>query len=123
MEVPCITCDAAIGEACYDQQYNVILLKGFHARRVELRERYPNFPTEQELTPTDKALLCFYAFVMLSDSVAVNSVRLFGKQCTTEEVQRMFGSRALQALRSEGLLMLKKKEDNPGVAHQPATNG
>lgn len=58
----------------------------------------------QTLDATDKALIVYYAYIMLCDSVAAHSVKVLGKKFTSEEIQAFFGQKAVNELRLEGLI-------------------
>jgi hypothetical protein len=104
MEVPCIQCDAKIGKQCRSESGGRgHLLVGFHFQRSELRGKLPSMG-DLELNSTDKALICYYAFVMLSDSVSSKSEEILGKRMTSQEVQRFFARQAVIELQKDGLL-------------------
>jgi hypothetical protein len=98
-EVPCIRCDAKVAEPC---KKNGLPLIGCHSERAILRAKMPCFPVE--LNATDKALVCYYAFIMLCDSVSTKSVETLGKQLSSAEVQRFFAKQAIDELKKDGLI-------------------
>jgi hypothetical protein len=105
IQVPCIRCDAKVGTLCVQPGRNIALVGGFHKERHELANRViPHFPTEEQLTSTEKALIAYYAFIMISDSVAAKSEEMTGKVFTTQEIQRHFAKMAIDQLRKDGLL-------------------
>jgi hypothetical protein len=105
LQVPCIFCDAKPGDRCTQPGRVEPLLGGFHAQRIELAKKLvPIYPSGMDLDATDKALICYYAYILLSNSVSANSEKMFGKQFTTEEIQREFAKRAVDVLRADGLL-------------------
>src|ERR1051326_868024 len=105
LQVVCPRCDSAPLEACKERDGSQ-LIGGFHRERIEFREKLPVLPKEvpSVLSSTDKAILTYYAFVMLADSCAANSEKLFGKKFTSQEIQRTFGKAALKKVQEDGLL-------------------
>lgn len=105
LQVVCPICEAAPLQACHERDGSP-LIGGFHKERVLFREQFPVLPKEVPsiLTPTDKSILTYYAFVMLADSCAANSEKLFGKKFTSQEIQRTFGKAALQKAQADGML-------------------
>lgn len=108
MEVACIACDAKVGKPCRAGHNGTgYVLVGFHDKRVELRGKLPslgNLDTDTKLGPTDKAIITYYAYVMLCDSVATKSEELLGKRFTSAEVQRFFAKQAVIELQKDGML-------------------
>lgn len=105
MQVPCIRCDAKPNEHCVQPGRKEPLVGGFHSERVELsRKVVVAMPKGEDLDATDKALITYFAYILLCDSVSAKSVELFGKQFASEEIQRWFGQQAVTQLRAEGLL-------------------
>lgn len=72
--------------------------------RGSLRKRYPILPTGEGLTATDKAVLVYYAFVMLCDSCSANAEKLFGKAMSSQDIQRSFAQHALAECRKDGVI-------------------
>lgn len=105
-EVPCTKCGASIGDHCFDGKG---MLVGFHVERLQLREKLPAV-AEANLSPTDKALIFAYGFVILCDSVSAHSLQLFNKQLSSLEVQRFFCKKAIDELRHDGLLKQPSKK-------------
>jgi len=102
-EVVCIRCNAQPGEPCTEHKAMII---GYHKERVDLRDRLPFLPEEipTNLSPTDKAIIVYYAFVALANSVAANSEKILGKQFTSQEIQRTFGKKGLNDAKEDGML-------------------
>ena len=105
LQVVCPICQSAPLEACKERDGSP-LIGGFHRERVAFREAFPVLPKEimSVLSPTDKAIAVYYAFVLLADSCAANSEKLFGKSFTSQEIQRTFGKAALQKAQADGML-------------------
>jgi hypothetical protein len=105
LQVHCIFCDAKPGEHCHQPGRTEPLVGGFHPARIELAQKMiPIYPSGLDLDATDKALITYYAFLNLSNSVAAKSEQMFGKKFTTEEIQRFFAKIAIDQLRQDGLL-------------------
>jgi hypothetical protein len=106
MEVPCIVCEAKQAKSCREHSKSNKPIIGFHRERIELRLKHPVLPAEipTTLNPTEKALICYYAFVMLCDSCEANSEKLFGKHFKSADVQRMFARKAIQELKKDGFI-------------------
>lgn len=102
MEVPCILCEAKPSERCKDK--TGVTLIGFHALRLELRKQQPNVELPTELTPDEKALVIYYAYVMLCDSVEVHAETIMGKPFDTVAIQRFFAAKAVEMLKKDGLI-------------------
>jgi hypothetical protein len=64
-----------------------------------------------ELTATDKALIVYYAFIFLSDSVSATAIKTIGQPWASDDIQRFFAKRAIDALIVEGLLDANKAVD------------
>lgn len=106
IEVPCMECDAKASERCIDKATGVQLF-GFHKSRIECRERMPVLPKELPslLTPTDKSITIYYAFVALCDSVAANSEKMFnGKKFSSQDIQKIFGKQGFKAAQADGMI-------------------
>ena len=69
-----------------------------------------------KLSATDKALISYYAFIMLCDSVSVRSKEVLGIEMTTEQIQAGFCRKAIEALQEDGLLPVPPKGAN-GKTH------
>lgn len=96
----CPTCHARPGQGCRDKNRHTLVERigqiglSFHQPRVMVAH----------LGPTEKALIIYYAFIMLCDSVSINSETVLGKWHTSEEIQTFFGKMALNELKKEGLI-------------------
>src|SRR6266704_2127192 len=105
MEVPCVNCEAKINKPCRSGHNGTgFVIVGFHPQRVELRGKLPslgNLDTDQTLNSTDKAMITYYAYVMLCDSVSTKSEELIGKRLTSAEVQRFFAKQAVIELQKD----------------------
>ena len=64
------------------------------------------------LDPTDKAIIVGYAFVMLCNSVAANSEKLFSKKYTSQELQRMFTASGMEAAITDGFIGPEKMPED-----------
>jgi hypothetical protein len=107
-EVYCIRCDAAPGEACTERSMK--LVTGYHKERGNLRKKFPVNLDELVvkgsaiLSPTDKSVIVYYAYVMLCDSVSANSEKIMGKFISSADIQRMFAKEGLDAARKDGII-------------------
>lgn len=113
LAVPCKTCGAPIGKLCRANGRVIIPFTtsieqteaSFHqvriiaAQTVQMLHKF-----DQRLTPAQKFLATYYAFVMLSDSASTKSVEMLGKHFTTEALQAFFIHNALEELKKDGLL-------------------
>lgn len=110
-EVVCLQCNAEPLQPCMEKGMPLL---GFHKARIELRQKLPVY--DCPLDPTDKAIIVGYAFVMLCNSVAANSKKLFSKKYTSQEIQRMFAKSGMQAAIQDGFI---GPEKTPKGAEQP----
>jgi hypothetical protein len=56
------------------------------------------------LSATDKALIVYYAFVMICDSVSTKAEEVLGKEFSSEQIQKFFASEAIKELRKDRLI-------------------
>jgi hypothetical protein len=76
----------------------------FHAARImKAQDQQIKNLGLQPLGSTEKALILYYAFIALCDSVSTKSQELFGKEFTSEDIQRRFAQEAIKELRHDGL--------------------
>lgn len=99
LEVGCFQCGARPNEPCTESD---LPLLGFHQVRLDLRAKLPVLPTE--LDSTDKAIVTYYAYIALANSCSAKSLELFGKQFSSEDIQRTFAEQGLIAARKDGLI-------------------
>jgi hypothetical protein len=98
--IPCPLCAAKPGEHCNDDSATLVLS---HEQRRKLAEKLPDIEGTN-LDATDKAMICYYAYIMLCDSVAANSEKMFGKEYSSRDLQKFFARQAVVELRKDGLL-------------------
>lgn len=106
LQVMCLFCDAAPGKRCVQPGRNTPLIGAFHPHRIELANRLiPHLQDiPKNLNSSQIALIVYYAFIALADSVAANSVKMVGKEQTSEEIQRCFARIAVKELKTAKLL-------------------
>jgi hypothetical protein len=114
-EVVCLHCQAEPLQPCIE---NGMQLIGFHQARIDLRSKMPVY--DCPLDPTDKAIIIGYAFVMLCNSVAANSEKLFSKKYDSQEIQRMFSKSGMDAAIADGFIGPEKMpKDAAKLLHGP----
>lgn len=62
-----------------------------------------------ELDVADQALILYYSYMMLCDSVSAKSKEILGIELDTQQIQASFAKRAVQALQQEGLIRTPQK--------------
>jgi len=112
LAVACPICNAAKGFACRFIHTRIPLSREieetelvFHHERIKLAQDAQilrNFG--RILGPTEKALITYYAFIMLADSVSLKSVETLGRSYTSVEIQKFFAQQAIKELRKDKLL-------------------
>lgn len=98
-EVVCLQCNAEPLQPCMEKGMPLL---GFHKARIELREKLPVY--DCPLDSTDKAIIIGYGFVMLANSVAANSEKLFSRKYTSQQIQRMFAQSGMEAAIQDGFI-------------------
>lgn len=77
----------------------------FHPERIKAAKgKIETVMFGDTLSPSQKALLVYYAFIRLCHSCAANSVMMFGKELDSITIQKYFGQRALAELQEDGLI-------------------
>lgn len=104
LQVPCIRCNAAVGQPCVAPGNRRTPIIGFHKQRNELRTKCPMLEMDHQLDSSEKALVIGYALLMLADACEANSEKLFGKFFSSREIQRFFASKAIDELKLDGLI-------------------
>lgn len=112
LAVQCPTCNRAAGKTCVAVRnraplsYEINVTEcSFHAARIIAAqdEQIKRLGFGNVLGPTEKALILYYAYIMVCDSVASKSKEMFGKEMNTEEIQRFFAHKAVDELRHDEL--------------------
>lgn len=107
---PCRKCHAIEGVGCKNEaRYPLVHRLGdtelaFHRQRI-----MDAWSTHSErrmgiLSSTDKALIAYYAFIMLCDSVSTKATELLGKPFTSEDIQKFFAHKAILELKKDRLI-------------------
>lgn len=77
----------------------------FHPQRIlyaKMKKVMPGFG--DGMTASTKALITYYAFVMMCDSVSTKSKELLGAELSSQAVQAFFAHEAIKELRKDGLI-------------------
>lgn len=110
LAVPCTTCNTLVGLVCKNKERHVLTYHedstefAFHRSRVltalakQTEIRFPG------IINIDRFMICYYAFVMMSNSIAENSEKLMGKKFTPDEIEKFFASKAIQELNRDKIL-------------------
>lgn len=110
LSISCPKCHAIEEHGCLTNDRRVLCRKiddtelAFHSERVFAAFQKQFHGKWGKLGATEKALICYYAYIMLCDSVSTKSVELLGKQFTTEQIQAFFANEAIQELKRDKLL-------------------
>jgi hypothetical protein len=76
----------------------------FHRERV-LQAWYSQLEIKFGPTPSlDRALITYYAFIMMADAVAAKAEQMFEKKMSTWDIQAFFAMKAREVLKNEKLL-------------------
>lgn len=113
LAVGCKTCSAPAGKPCRVPGRIVVPLTykveetdfNFHPVRVLMalsKQAYKRIG--EDLKASEKALITYYAFVMLAESVSAHSEAIMGKHHPPEAVEAFFAYAAIQELKKDGLL-------------------
>lgn len=110
LAIPCPTCKARVGQLCRMPSGAPLAFvigddqSRFHRDRimnvliVRLRNEFGR------LNASDKALICYYAFVILSDSVSTKSKEMLGHDYSSKQIQQFFVQKAIEELKKDRLL-------------------
>lgn len=110
LAVVCPKCHAIKDHGCLNKsRYPLAYVLGstelaFHRERIFEAIRRDQSIKFAGLSIDDKNTLVFYAFIMLCDSVAAKSTKMFDKVFTTEDVQRFFCQAAAEELKKDNLI-------------------
>lgn len=111
LAIRCPRCHVAPNVGCHNiERHPLSFIEGatelsFHRERimvahaVQLQRKF-----DRALTSTDKALIVYYAFVMLCDSVSTQSKSLLGSEFTSDQIQAFFAHKAIEQLKKDRLL-------------------
>lgn len=110
LALACRHCHSEPGVGCKNAQRHALVHHlpdmelAFHSQRI--MDAFERQATSRmgRLSPTDKALITYYAFVMLCDSVSTKTMVMFGKEFTSEDIQKFFATEAVKELRKDKLI-------------------
>ncbi len=104
LAIPCLECRARSKRMCFDVRGNTRELA--HASRIrEAQARQAARILGDVLDPTDKALILYYAFIKLCDSVSTKAPQVLGIDLNSEQIQAFFCRKAVEELKKDGLLV------------------
>lgn len=112
LRLECRKCHASEGYACkskeghsltHDFSLNGPVMKFHRERMLDAWASHSSYRMGN-LNATDKALITYYAFIMLADAVSVKAVEMLGKPFTSEDIQTFFAYKAVEELRKDKLL-------------------
>lgn len=110
LAVACPKCNAVREHGCLDAQRHVLYHRlgdtelTFHPERIRAAQESKITAQFGKLGATEKALICYYAFIMLAESVSTKSVEILGRAFTVEQILTFFSQQAVAALRKDGLI-------------------
>ncbi len=110
LAVGCPTCNVPPNEICVDTVISGTTLKKassrrFHPARIMIAQEEQMVRLfGSHLTNGKKWLICAYAYIFISDSVASFSQAIMGKELTSVEIQTFFAKMAAEELHKDGLL-------------------
>jgi hypothetical protein len=110
LSVVCPDCFARPKRQCFGHRGEI--LKKAHPARFKYAQELLTDRLAGKLNATDKALVLYYAYIMLCDSVSANSQAVLGIVMDTEQIQAGFARKAIQALQEDGLLPVPEKANN-----------
>lgn len=112
LAINCIKCHSWPGVVCKDKyRHGLIGELGstemrFHRERIfdayqeKLREKFEG----TTFGLMEKAMVIYYAFVMMAQSVAVHSKSMMGQEMDVETIERFFATKAVEELRQDKML-------------------
>jgi hypothetical protein len=110
LAVACPQCKAPVNMGCRTEHGHVFARRlnadefSFHALRITTAyELRLDRVLGKKLDATDKALIVYYAYIALCDSVSAKSVEMLGKETSSVDIQRYFAQKAIYELRNDGL--------------------
>lgn len=110
LAVKCPTCNSLPNVGCLNPERHVLAKAcpqdglSFHPTRYRAAMDEKFRRAFGKLSPTDKALICYYAFIRLADSVSTKSKEVLGREFTSTEVQIFFARKASDELKKDGLI-------------------
>lgn len=97
-QIPCRFCHSPSGHYC----------KGtisFHRARIEMALRNKEAKIlGHKLTPGEKSIAVYYAFIQLCDAVSANSQAVLGGQFTSQQIQAFFVGTAIKEAEKDQLI-------------------
>lgn len=110
LSVVCPNCFARPKMECFEIRGRPRLKS--HPERIRYAQELLSDRVAGKLSATDKALVLYYAYIMLCDSVSARSKEVLGIVMSTEEIQAGFARKAIQALQEDGLLPIPQKAND-----------
>lgn len=110
LTVTCPTCNCVPGVGCLNPERHVLAKHAnqtelsFHPKRVAAAFEDQFRKAMGKMGATEKALVCYYSFISLCDSCSTKSMKLFGKEMSSRDIQTFFAQQAIQELKHDGLL-------------------
>lgn len=106
----CRNCHAIVNVGCKNKSRHPLVHTeastelAFHRERIMDAWAQHSQRRMGPLNATDKALITYYAFIMLCDSVSTKAVELLGEPFTSEDIQKFFAMKAVAELKKDKLL-------------------
>jgi len=107
----CPQCRARELQPCRNKQHRPLAFEldssemAFHSERIMLA-LHTQVTTKLNgvLSSADRSLIVYYAFIHLANACAANSLKLFSKEQTSEDIQAFFAQIAITELRKDRLI-------------------
>lgn len=100
---PCRSCYVPVGMSCHSQPTGPICKTRMQQAQRDKEAKL--LGDNITLTPGEKALAVYYAFIMLCDSTSAKSQQMIGKQISSLEIQGRYIHEAIKELKKDGLLV------------------
>jgi hypothetical protein len=111
LAVACPACHVKAGVGCLTYERHVFAVHGlgapklsFHPARIVMAQENEFQVKFGKLGATEKALILYYAYIMVCDSVASKSVAVLGKEFKSTDIQAFFANEAIKELKKDGLM-------------------
>ena len=110
LAVSCPTCHVKAGVGCLSPERYVFARAlgahdlSFHPARIVAAQENEFRVKFGKLGATEKALILYYAYIMVCDSVASKSVEVLGKEFKSTDIQAFFANEAIKELKKDGLM-------------------
>lgn len=109
LSVICPECWARPKIPCFSIRGSIATCELVHPGRTRAAQELIARPLLGELNATDKALLLYYAYTMLCDSVSTKAVEILGHEFDSEQIQAFFAAKAMKELQADGLIPVPEK--------------